>query len=244
MPLFREDALIYGVMRYPCAAGACALCLGIFLYQLAKSVPVHSVALSYESVVEKFEFWRVVSGSLSHAGVLHVAFNVSSLWALAAVEPILGHLTYLRVSFFLLFSSISLTMLCYHVMIFRYGWEHYRTGLAVGYSCVVFGIMTIAHQMHPAGALMLFGLRIPFSLLPLGSLILTTILIPQASFIGHTSGLILGYMYSFGFFRWFDTGTFFLSLSWCTIAGLWTLKKSHPNLIPNRILQQPTTTNV
>ena len=39
--------------------------------------------------------------------------------------------------------------------------------------------------------------QLPMSLAPFGALVITSILIPQASFIGHLSGILMGYLMAF-----------------------------------------------
>jgi len=67
-------------------------------------------------------------------------------------------------------------------------------------------------------------LQIPLSLAPFGSLILTQILIPQASFIGHLSGIIVGYLISWDLFWWFDNTLFYTCFVWTLIGFLYSIK--------------------
>lgn len=44
----------------------------------------------------------------------------------------------------------------------------------------------------------IFGvLELPMSLAPFGALIITSIIVPRVSFIGHLSGIIMGYFMAF-----------------------------------------------
>ena len=61
--------------------------------------------------------------------------------------------------------------------------------------------MTLMAVQRPGGLTMLplFGLAtIPMWATPWGSLILTSILIPRASFLGHLAGILAGYLVAFG----------------------------------------------
>jgi membrane associated rhomboid family serine protease len=87
----------------------------------------------------------------------------------------------------------------YHIMIQRFKVEYFRRVTAVGYSCVVFGWMTILAAKQPSLKLNIFGvLSLPISFAPFESLIFTSIMVPQASFIGHLSGIIVGYSIAYG----------------------------------------------
>lgn len=71
----------------------------------------------------------------------------------------------------------------YHVLIHRLKLDHFRRVTAVGYSCVVFGWMTILSVKQPSSKLSLFGfLSLPISFAPFESLIFTSIIVPQAEF--------------------------------------------------------------
>lgn len=59
-------------------------------------VDVTRVASSYASVVRQGEVWRILSSSLSHLGILHLAVNVSSLLSLSSIEIQWGSIQYLR----------------------------------------------------------------------------------------------------------------------------------------------------
>jgi Rhomboid family len=47
-----------------------------------------------------------------------------------------------------------------------------------------------------------FGIAVPMHLVPFGSLIFTSIIIPKASFLGHLAGILAGYLIGFGFLDW------------------------------------------
>ena len=62
------------------------LMLGINIYiawvLYNKKVPVERVALSYERVVRDGEYWRGVTASLAHYDIMHLGFNMMSLYNL------------------------------------------------------------------------------------------------------------------------------------------------------------------
>eukprot|EP01105_Mastigella_eilhardi_P022622 TRINITY_DN5590_c0_g1_i1.p1 TRINITY_DN5590_c0_g1~~TRINITY_DN5590_c0_g1_i1.p1 ORF type:complete len:189 (-),score=47.46 TRINITY_DN5590_c0_g1_i1:26-592(-) len=176
--------LIFAVLETPVTFAVCSVCVGVWAYIVYRNIGFDVVGISYESVVLHGDYWRVFTASLSHASALHLAFNVTSLWSLRFIEKSLGIVGYLRLSFFLLVASCCVVLVCYHLLIFKMGREDYRTTLAVGYSCVVFGVMTVVHQrLGMGGQVPFFGLRLPISLMPIASLVITSIIVPQASFI-------------------------------------------------------------
>eukprot|EP00897_Mesotaenium_endlicherianum_P010080 jgi/Mesen1/90/ME1113581C07629 len=103
---------------------------------------------------------------------------------------------YVRYTLVLVAASGAIALALYHALIHRFRLEHYRRVTAVGYSCVVFGWMTILAVRRPSSRLRLLGgaLSLPISLAPFESLLLTSILVPQASFVGHLAGILAGYL--------------------------------------------------
>ena len=54
--------------------------------------------------------------------------------------------------------------------------------------------------MHAGGIsnFSIFGMvQLPMSLAPFGALVITSVIIPQASFIGHLSGILMGYLMAY-----------------------------------------------
>lgn len=60
----------------------------------------------------------------------------------------------------------------------------------------------------------IFGMvQLPMSLAPFGALVITSVIIPQASFIGHLSGILMGYLMAYVLYG--------LTLNlWCSLALL------------------------
>ena len=123
----------------------------------------------------------------------------------------------------------SLTiLLLYYLMIRYFHLEQYRNQVSVGFSCVVFGWMTIISQFSSADSLDLFGyIKIPINFAPFVSLVVTSILIRQASFVGHLSGILFGYLIAWNeMFKWnlYSNHLFFDSFVWISISILWSIK--------------------
>ncbi|KAI3947969.1 hypothetical protein MKW92_042351 [Papaver armeniacum] len=128
--------------------------------------------------------WRIITSAFSHISVIHLVFNMSALWSLGVVESLdlmgMGVEFYLHYTLVLVVLSGGLVLGTYNVLIQKFKLEYFRRVTAVGYSCVVFGN--------------LFGvLSLPISFAPFESLdIFISIMVPQASFLGHLSGLLSG----------------------------------------------------
>ena len=163
---------------------------------------------------------------------MHLLFNMSSLWSLGVVEQMgsrgagWGTVWYLRYTLAMLVGTMALVLATTHVLVRYAKLERYDTVTSVGYSCVVFGWMTyVAVKGAPSGVLSLFGAaRVPVNLAPFGSLLFTSLVVPQASFIGHLAGIVTGYLVAWDAFAWLDTASTSLLLLGVVAAAAGTYR--------------------
>jgi hypothetical protein len=134
----------------------------------------------------------------------------------------------------------------YHIMIQRFKVEYFRRVIAVGYSCVVFGWMTILAAKQPSLKLNFFGVfSLPISFAPFESLIFTSIMVPQASFIGHLSGIIVGYSIAWGLIRGMSNYWAITMLGWIALVFVlrmkltWSMELSFIEIEPMTDPSQP-----
>lgn len=193
----------------------------IFYYLNSRNVPVQDVAAHSESILVRKQYWRVVTATFSHYSFLHLIMNISTAYNLGYLERLLG------VSRFLIWITILTIFPSIIDAIIRRKFFPDTEVYAVGYSCVLFGLQTIiaAYQSEMS----IFGLMIPWSWAPFMELIVISILVPNASFIGHLSGIIIGYFIRWHFFDWITPQLFWNLLPWIVILFLINYKKSFPD---------------
>lgn len=46
-----------------------------------RRVSAASMGSSYRNLLVRQEWWRVVTAAVAHGGLLHLAFNITSLWS-------------------------------------------------------------------------------------------------------------------------------------------------------------------
>ncbi|XP_074574458.1 RHOMBOID-like protein 13 [Curcuma longa] len=222
--------LIFEILEKPATSCVITLCSAIWFYIQKKNIGYANVGLSYETAIEG-QYWRIVTSAFSHISVVHLVFNMSALWSLGVVEQ-LGHLGlgigfYLRYTLVLILVSGLLVLWTYHLLIQKFKLDHFRRVTAVGYSCVVFGWMTILAVKQPSSSLNLFGvLSLPISFAPFESLIFTSIIVPQASFIGHLSGIIVGYSIAWGLIHGMNNYWTVSLLGWLVLLLALSLKRT------------------
>eukprot|EP00761_Pharyngomonas_kirbyi_P013526 gb/GECH01013555.1/.p1 GENE.gb/GECH01013555.1/~~gb/GECH01013555.1/.p1 ORF type:complete len:362 (+),score=81.33 gb/GECH01013555.1/:1-1086(+) len=197
-------------------------CSFICYYLNYKDIPVADVAFVYDKIVQKKEFWRGITSSFSHYSIFHLLFNMWALWSTSVIESEWGTISYLKITFILLILSMIFQILVYTILARVFDYQRHRYVYAVGYSCVVFGLMTVLYQ--PSGYKILGDIRISFT--PFASLFLTQLIVPNASFVGHLSGIIGGFVLYFTGISWFITPIFIVVVLITLIIILWSLKKT------------------
>ncbi|KAL0456259.1 UNVERIFIED_CONTAM: RHOMBOID-like protein 13 [Sesamum latifolium] len=222
--------LFYEIWEKPATSCIIGICCAIWFYIQKHNIGYSHVGLSYETAVEGHH-WRIITSAFSHISILHLVFNMSALWSLGIIEQLrhigLGVEYYLHYTILLVVLSGLLVLGMYHLLIQKFKIDYFRRVTAVGYSCVVFGWMTILSTKQPSSKLELFGfLSLPISFAPFESLIFTSIIVPQASFIGHLSGIIVGYAIAWGVIHGMNNYWAVSMLAWIVLIFIFSLKKS------------------
>jgi membrane associated rhomboid family serine protease len=134
---------------------------------------------------------------------------------------------YLHYTFVLVVLLGLLVLGFYHMMIQRFKVEYFRRVTTVGYSCVVFGWMTILAVKQPSLKMNFFYvLSLLISFAPFESLIFTSIMAPQASFIGHLSGIIVGYSIAWGLIHGMNNYWMITMLGWIALVFVLSMKRT------------------
>lgn len=208
----------------PLNATVMAVCSGIWFWMWNKRYGYEDVSTSYHKVVNERQYYRIITATFCHLNFLHLVFNMGSLYTVGVLESALGSYYYFHRTILLIFLSEAIWMLITYVLVKRFNMERFATSSAVGYSGVIFGWMTILQLYQPSFAIPLPGLNIPITFAPFISLVITQMLVPQASFLGHLSGIFAGYLIGFGLFDWFNGYWFFTSLAYAIAIVLLSLK--------------------
>lgn len=128
---------------------------------------------------------------------MHIAFNCMTLHNVGSViESRAGTLSFAV-------CTLILTPLCGLMNVaasvgFSYvGYDDSMKECAAGFSGVLFAYVTIQALHRDSGSYSIYGFfSVPAKWYPLCMLVLTQILLPQSSFVGHLGGIIAGIMYS------------------------------------------------
>jgi membrane associated rhomboid family serine protease len=201
--------LLVDAWERPATTSIVCVCCVVWWYLNSKGLGYEEVGVSYKKAVKERQLWRCVTASFSHVSLMHLLFNMSSLWSLGVVEQMGGKGAgwgtdwYLRYTLVMIVGTMALVLAITHVLVKFCKLERYENVTSVGYSCVVFGWMTVVSVKGTSSTISLFGfVNVPINLAPFGSLIFTSLIVPQASFIGHLAGIAVGYLVAWDAFAW------------------------------------------
>lgn len=137
-----------------------------------------------------------------HADDMHLYFNmVSLLWKGRRLEPLLGSNRFLLLlGTFTVATSSTMVGLSYLAdEMFRFDGASFMNQCAVGFSGVLFALKVLHTTYFPYSDHNIFGwLPIPTQYACWAELFLLQMLTPNASFIGHLSGILVGLAYTMG----------------------------------------------
>lgn len=212
--------------------------VALFIYHRWKKIPSERIAFLYEDIITKGEWWRCVSSTFSHLSILHICMNMITLWLMYDNESEFGSGLYLHLTFLLVIGT-NACMLAAGWLFTRYKptWVRFTNG--AGYSGILFGWLSIFSMIRPMGTAL--G-ALPNFLIPWIYLIATQVLLwnLNISFIGHLSGIIIGYLIMFRVFAWVDWYTS-LSLAIILFVSLiFNLKQTSQLSMPWLTISQST----
>uniref|UniRef100_A0A6U5CWQ2 Peptidase S54 rhomboid domain-containing protein n=1 Tax=Hemiselmis andersenii TaxID=464988 RepID=A0A6U5CWQ2_HEMAN len=218
--------LIAQPVNYPASSCVIGICCLVCYYLNSRGLGYEDVGSSYWLVVIEGQWWRTITASVSHLSVVHLMFNCYSTWQLREAERHLGVITYLLVTLRLLGLSILMQLSLHAALRHTRSGDRSQRAIGIGYSGIVFGWMTWA-SLHQQGAhLNLFFFRVPFSISPFVSLIVTQVMIPNVDFWGHLAGIAAGYIEGWGLVAWLTGFWLLQAVIWAGIAVLVSLVRS------------------
>lgn len=190
-------SFVLQVFDRPAASVNVALLVAVFAKVHSANLDYAAVGANYDAVVCKGQIWRLLTSQFTHISLLHLLMNVASLWNISnfaegAADS--GTVFYISRSLLLLtLSAVGFIFLyAVSVKVLKRQQDAYVT--CVGYSSVIFGWMAfLAVTSGSSMSVLVFGMTIPSHVYPWAALVLTSIIIPQASFVGHLAGILAGY---------------------------------------------------
>jgi membrane associated rhomboid family serine protease len=221
------------LMNRPITTLLCCVILTIAYFLWSQRVEVSSVSFSYDSIVNRAEYWRFFTASFAHFDLLHLAFNLMSLYQLGSLEAIYSSPLFLTLNLTLVVVTMIIATALYHHLIHSWNRHELAYQQAVGFSCVLFAWMVAASVRMDEYCPLFFlpslcfstyhiglpltSLALPINIGPFVLLIVTKFILPRSSLTGHLSGIIIGFPLAW---NWLNFLTPSLVLALLSIAFL------------------------
>jgi membrane associated rhomboid family serine protease len=185
-----------------------------------------AVAISYRRVMLERQFYRVLTATLCHLNVMHIIFNMATLYSAGGqMEAAKGSGWYLETTVLLLAAGAGLWMAMTHALVHYLGRPGAAEASAVGYSGVLFGWIALESLVFPNATFPLpFGISLPVIFAPFVQLAITHLIMPRASFLGHLSGMLGGYLVGLGAAEWVRGYWTAVLVAWASLLCVLSLK--------------------
>eukprot|EP00300_Choanocystis_sp_HF-7_P026072 c28649_g1_i1.p1 GENE.c28649_g1_i1~~c28649_g1_i1.p1 ORF type:complete len:327 (-),score=-20.42 c28649_g1_i1:20-1000(-) len=155
-------------------------------------------------IINNWEIYRMFTSVVFHGGILHILFNMMAYKPMGCqLETLIGSVAYLYLIFLFTVVSGLLNLFISLVSLYIFSYPNFYIQCGIGFSGIIFGLIVIQTYLSNAETQSIFGFfNVPSQFYPWALLIIFQIIMPGVSFIGHLSGMLVGYMYCFGFLNY------------------------------------------
>ena len=206
--LLASQAMNYGIDRIP-PATLISMAVQSLLYAGLIRVPWNpeDVCISALKVLKHKDWRSIVLSNFEHGSDMHLYYNmVSFLLKGSYLEPMYG-----TVNFSILLGLLSIGCGLMYVglgyaltqITEDYG---YFTACAIGFSAVLFALKVIVVCEEHDRPYNVGGFHVPSKFAVWAELVLIHLLVPNASFVGHLGGILIGCLYCYTFLGEFIDG--------------------------------------
>lgn len=143
----------------------------------------------------------------------HIKYIISTL-SLGHLEDTVGSITFLKyITIHVVLSPIIYSLICQKLI-------PTENVILIGYSVVIFGLSAYSSLLDSDSLFILY---------PFIELIITKIICPSSSLIGHLSGVIVGYAIRYHLFFWYTNSLFIFTLPLIFYFYLNNYNETHEN---------------
>ncbi|XP_033215006.1 rhomboid-related protein 4-like isoform X2 [Belonocnema kinseyi] len=165
------------------------------------------VCISALKVIKRRDWRSFIVSNFEHGSDMHLYYNmVSFILKGHYLEPMYGTANFVLLLGLLSAGCSAMYVSLGYVLTQITGDYSYYTACAIGFSAVLFALKVIVvceehDRLHQVG-----GFRIPSKFAVWAELILIHLMVPNASFIGHLGGILVGCLYCYTFVGEFIDG--------------------------------------
>jgi membrane associated rhomboid family serine protease len=158
------------------------------------SYSLNTFAISPALVINRQEYYRIISSAFTHSGIFHIGMNMMAMMQLGpAVEKTFGSLVFLLITAWAIVLAGGLYVTSLWAMSDMFDEPSWMNVNAVGYSGILFTYSLVESFHAPELTRSLCGMiSVPTKVYPLILLLVLSLVIPGISFMGHMCGLLVG----------------------------------------------------
>lgn len=169
----------------------------VYLNIFAKPWDTLGVCISAQTILHNREYKRLVLSALEHGDDMHLYYNMVSLIVKGRLlERTFGFIHYLVLVLYLIVSTSVMYVLISYVTFCVNDDVTELYQCAIGFSAVLFAMKTIMTRASPGEHQQLLNISVPAVYAPWLELLIIHLMVPNASFKGHLSGILVGLCYS------------------------------------------------
>jgi membrane associated rhomboid family serine protease len=175
-----------------------ALCVSLHCLLFVIDVDLRTVTFCPRNVIYLLELYRMVTGSLFHANLMHIGMNMMSTVAIGTTLE--RHFGTLHLSFTILWSILltSVVYLSAAVLLSLIGRDSLMFQHSVGFSGVLFHLAVLESNIGSPTRSVFGFFSVPAMIYPIVLLVALQMFMPNLSFMGHLSGVIAGFLQVYG----------------------------------------------
>jgi len=184
----------------PGTLGAIGLNTALFVYQIVGDVNLQSVTLCPQLVLYKLQIYRIFTSALFHGNLMHIGMNMMSLSAIGSMlERRLGTVRMILTMLWSILLTSLLHIFASWLVFAALGIKGPFIGHSLGFSGVIFHLSVLECNLGTHESRSVFGVfEVPSYLYPWVLLLVLQMFMPNLSFGGHLSGIVVGTMQLYG----------------------------------------------
>ena len=187
----------------PCTLAAIGLNSALFVVQMVADINLQSLTLCPRLVLYNHQVYRIVTSALFHGSLMHIGMNMMSLSAIGAMlERRLGTMRLIATILWSIILTSLLHILACWLIYVGMGIVGPFVSHSIGFSGVIFHLSVLECNLGTHENRSIFGLfEVPSYLYPWVLLLVLQFIMPNLSFGGHLSGIIIGTLQLHGSLR-------------------------------------------
>ena len=153
-------------------------------------------AISFANVFHRHNYFCILSAAFVHGSLMHIGMNMMSLLQLGtALEARFGTSQFVYFSVWSTILCGCIYLIMEYILYIVLGSGNWLNIQAVGYSGVLFSYAVLESYSVDVRDRSVFGFfNVPATVYPWVLLIIMSLIMPNVSFLGHLSGILVGFL--------------------------------------------------